>query len=778
MKKTSGMFVVGLLAAMVAGVVAAYTQAPVAMKTPWGEQVNPQNAWREYPRPQMERKNWTNLNGLWKYAVVKQNDLVKAAPMWPTAWDGEILVPFVIESSLSGVGRKLDSSETLWYRNSFVAAPKAGERLLLHFEQADFRTQVFVNGVEVGVPHEGGQVPFTYDVTDYVKAGENELLVSIWDPTTEFIGACGKQVLRTDANTRSSGIGGTVWMETVPETHIVDYRVVTDIDAGTVRLDFNVASPLFAKPEVEVSVAGQTVKSRNGVAMVKMPAGFKLWSPESPNLYEFTAKCGGDEIKGYFGMRKIELKKDPNGVLRFYFNNQPRFIIATLDQGWWPDGLLTPPSEAAMAFDINVLKQMGYDAMRKHVKVEPRRYYHLCDKLGMIVLQDMPHGGGDRVQRYGCFRQELKQLMDHLQAVPSIVMWIPYNEGWSQPGRMLTHNTLMWTQRYDPTRLVNGPSGAHDWEGGELWFKNGGQTRHLPPNEEEAAHAIDRHDYGRRPQMFPTNDRRASFLGEFGGIGCYIPGHVWPGRVWGYGGSGRLGPQEAENRFLSQMEHVARLAERGLAGCVYTETADFEGEINGLVTYDRKVVKFNVKSIAAVHERVRQTAALGLQPHESAPLVPRLDPNPAAWAYTTTAPAAGWERCEFDDSAWQRARGGFGSKTIKRDLPSAKVYTDWSTPSIWLRRHFTYHAQPNRQLLRAVVEMFHDEDVEVYLNGKLIVVAANHTTDWVPFSVLPDVFNAAVREGDNVLAVKVVQRVGGQYFDLGIRLDFSPKLRH
>ncbi len=762
------------IAAMAACVSAAYTQAPVGLKTPWGEKVTPENAWRDYPRPQMERKNWTNLNGLWKYAVVKQDEFTRDAPMWPTAWDGDILVPFVIESSLSGVGRKLEPNETLWYKRTFDAAPRAGERILLHFEQADFRTQVFVNGVEVGVPHEGGQIPFTFDVTDYAKAGANELLVAIWDPTTDFVGSTGKQVFRPGGcmYTRSSGIGGTVWLETVPATHIADYKVVTDIDAGTVRLEFKVESPKFTIPEVEVNVAGQKVVSQDGVALVKLPAGFKLWSPESPNLYNFTASCAGDQVKGYFGMRKFEVKKDPNGVLRFYFNNQARFIIATLDQGWWPDGLLTPPSEEAMAFDINALKQMGYDAMRKHIKVEPRRYYYLCDKLGMIVLQDMPSGAGDRVKRYGFYRQELKQMMDLLQAVPSIIMWIPYNEGWGQPGRMLTHNTLMWTQRYDPTRLVNGPSGAHDWEGGDLWFRNGGRTKHLPAGVEEAAHSVDRHDYAHRPGMFELNARRASFLGEFGGIGCRIPGHLWTEKAWGYNNTGNLSRKETEDRFISLMDHVAGLAERGLVGSVYTQTTDVEAEINGLLTYDRKVMKFNPQALAAVHERVREAAARGLIPRVSKQVLPRLDSNPQAWAYTFTAPAAGWEQPGFDDSAWKRSAGGFGNAMIKNDVPAAKVATDWSTESIWVRRHFNYTA-PAQQLLRGVFEMFHDEDAEVYLNGKLVVTAKGYSTGWVPFKVAADKFKAAVKEGDNVIAVKVVQKVGGQYFDLGISVEVA-----
>ena len=442
----SGMIVVGALSAATISF-AGYVQAPAPIKTPWGEKVTPENAWREYPRPQMVRGRWTNLNGLWQYAVTK------GAPCCPASWDGNILVPFVIESSLSGVGRLLEKEETLWYKRSFNADIRSGERLLLHFEQVDFRTMVYVNGREAGVPHEGGQMPFTYDVTDFVKPGANELVVSVWDPTQmlvkkqdgksihTFFGSTGKQTCspRGCFYTRSSGIGGTVWIETVPAVHIAGYKVTPDIDKGEVRFEFDVAGG-FAKPEVRVSVlhdgGNAAATTKDGVAIVKMPSGYKLWSPESPALYDFTATCGSDEIKGYFGMRKIEVKKDANGVLRIFFNNKPRFIIGTLDQGWWPDGLLTPPSEEAMAFDIMKLKAMGYDMMRKHIKVEPRRYYHLCDKMGIMVMQDMPSGAsaGDNQWRYGFYRRELKEMIDPLYNVPSIVSWIPYNESWGQPG--------------------------------------------------------------------------------------------------------------------------------------------------------------------------------------------------------------------------------------------------------------------------------------------------------------------------------------------------------
>ena len=604
--RMSKALLVTLAVAGVAASAVAYTPVP-GMKTPWGEKVTPENAWREYPRPQMVRDAWTNLNGLWQYAVTKD------AAGIPAKWDGEILVPFVIESSLSGVGRLLEPAETLWYRRSFDADVKPGERILLHFEQADFRAQVFVNRVEVGVPHEGGQMPFTFDVTDYVRAGANELVVAVWDPTTGFIGSVGKQVFKPHAHlyTRSSGIGGTVWLETVPGTHIAGYRVTPDIDAGTVSFAFDVRGPAAGRTPVAVEVAGRTATAEGGAVTVWMPEGFKLWSPEEPNLYDFTATCGADTVRGYFGMRKFDMAPDAKGVLRFRLNNRFRYVLGTLDQGWWPDGLLTPPSEEAMAWDIRTLKEAGFDMMRKHIKVESRRYYALCDRLGMLVVQDMPSGEGDREARYGFYRRELKEMIDHLYSVPSIVMWVPYNEGWGQPGEFLTHATLMWTQRYDPTRLVDGPSGWHDYEGGDMGWQLGqrGATKHRPLGEEEAAHAVDKHDYGPRPTMPPVNPRRASFLGEFGGIGCRVDGHLWTTNAWGYGDTGRdTDRSEVQQKFVALMDHVAGLAAQGLAGSVYTQTTDVEGEINGLVTYDRKVVKFDPAALAEVHRRVREAA--------------------------------------------------------------------------------------------------------------------------------------------------------------------------
>ena len=751
--------------ALAAATVSAWQPAP-GMKTLWGEKVTPENAWREYPRPQMVRQNWTNLNGLWQYAITKD------APACPEKWDGEILVPFVVESPLSGVGRLLASEETLWYKRTFNAATKNGERLLLHIEQADFRAMVYVNGREVCVPHEGGQMPFSYDITDFAKNGVNELVVSVWDPTREFIGSSGKQSPKPSGcfYTRSSGIGGTVWLETVPATHIAGYRVTPDVDAGTVRFEFDVAGGGFSRPEVNVTVEGRTVSTKDGVAVVKMQPGFKMWSPETPALYDFTAKCGADKVSGYFGMRKVEVKKDASGVPRIFFNNKPRFLLGTLDQGWWPDGFLTPPSDEAMAFDIAKLKEMGYDMMRKHIKVEPRRYYYLCDKMGIIVMQDMPSGCGDRQQRYGFYRRELKEMIDHLYNVPSIVSWIPYNESWGQPGEFLTHATLVWTQRYDPSRIVDGPSGWNDYEGGLV--RRRGVSTHMPAGVEEAADLVDRHDYARTPGMFAVNDRRASFLGEFGGVGCRVDGHLWnPKKAWGYGGTGGDTDRTfVQKKFVTLMERVADLAEDGLAGSVYTQTTDVEGEINGLITYDRKIVKFDAAALAAVHAKVRAAAERGAVPHDMVAIFPRLDPNPKAWAWTTTEPGCGWAEPSFADAGWARAPGGFGNATMKKDHRHAKCVTEWNTPAIWLRRHFTFDVDMAK-IIGAKVEMFHDEDAEVYLNGKLVLSESGYNTNWTSFRIPLDKFAAAVKKGDNVLAVKVTQKVGGQYIDLGLSVD-------
>ena len=596
------------------------------MMTPWGEKVTPENAWRSYPRPQMVREGWTNLNGEWDYAVT----CVTNTPGRPEKWDGKILVPFCIESALSGVGRLLKPDEFLWYTRKIVCDPRPGERILLHFGGVDFRTMVFIGHDEVtDVPHEGGQNPFTLDITDYVKKGENELTVCVWDPTEDFINSRGKQCFKPHGcfYTRVSGIWQTVWMETVPEKYIKSYKVIADVDKGEVTLSFQgTGNGEQGTIEIEDSTSSRLCVKKpftpNEPVTVKLPEPVALWSPESPKLYNFTAKYGKDVVKGYFGMRKIEKRKDSKGVMRFFLNNKPYFMIGTLDQGWWPDGLLTPPSEKGMEYDVKVLKECGFNMLRKHIKVEPQQYYAMCDRLGILVIQDLPSGDGrsisperaDTVKRYGLQRQEMKEMMDDLQTFPCIVMWNPYNEGWTQPGEFLTHSMLDFTRRHDTTRLVNGPSGCWDWEGGHCLPKGWGWkdrvwTKHRPEGVCEAADTVDMHLY-RGPEMFPVNDRRVSFLGEFGGLGHPVSGHLWKERKdgkgnWGYGGIEDTKTREGlEKTYLGLMDKLGELAEKGLGGSVYTQTTDVEIEINGLMTYDRKVLKYDPKVLSKAHAEV------------------------------------------------------------------------------------------------------------------------------------------------------------------------------
>ena len=759
------------------------------MLTEWGEKVTPENAWREYPRPQMVRSRWTNLNGLWDYAVTED------VPKIPSAWDGKILVPFPLESPLSGVGRLLEPKETLWYRRMFNGNIAKGERLLLNFEQCDFRAHVFVNGVEAGLPHEGGQMPFSYDVTDIVRDGANELVVAVWDPTSAFIGSHGKQTFKTkpysSLYTRVSGIGGTVWLETVPATYVSGYRVETDIEAGTVTITFkccqygNVANASVANGQLEIETgnSGNTgnihsVSLRPRVknqftpdvpCTVKLPAPVALWSPEHPSLYGFTARFGEDEIKGYFGMRKIEKRPDGKGAQRFYLNGEMLFFTATLDQGWWPDGMLTPPSDAAMTFDILTHRKMGFNAMRKHVKVEPRRFYHLCDRLGMIVLQDMPSGFSDPVTRYGLYRRELKELMDHLRNSPSVLMWIPYNESWGQPGEFLTRATVEWMQRYDPTRLVDGPSGWNDYDAGLLSGKRKA-PRALRAGESVAGDVVDAHDYTARPRMPPSSGDRARMLSEFGGIGCRVPGHLWTPDAWSWNNTGTLTNRlYVQRRICALLDRVAVLAYDGLAGSGFTQFTDIEGEINGLLTYDRKVEKFDASAIAAANDRIRVAAELGSVPTTSRVVFEKQSKDASAWAWRMDEPEEGWQNANFDDSSWKRSAGGFGDEAVVRDW-HVTVSTPWHTPCLYLRRRFSMDTIPEN-IVSATLEMFHDDDVDVWLNGKKIFSTIGYNTRYERFFIDGKTFSSALRKGDNVLAVKVVQDSGGQYFDAGLTIE-------
>ena len=625
--KTCKLFVVSVLTA--AGTVATAESNKMVMTndliTSWGRAVTPDNVWREYPRPQMVRGEWSSLNGKWEYAIAS------AAADEPVKYDGTILVPFGVETPLSGVKRNVRPEDQIWYRRKFTASPKEGFRTIINFERVDFRAHVLVNGQEAtDVPHEGGNVPFCVDVTPFVKEGENELKLLVWDPTDAHLGGTGKQILklRTCFFPATSGICGSVWMETVPETYLADYKVDADVDKGTVTVTPFVKGRVHnAEVSVTASFGGKELaKGKLGIdgdaVTLALPKPLRLWSCDEPNLYDLaisvTANGRMDSVKGYFGMRKLGTKLDAKGFRRATVNGEFTYFLATLDQGWWPDGYLTPPSEDALRFDVDFHKKAGFNAIRKHIKIEPRAFYAHCDRIGVMVLQDIPSCRSDDVQgdlqysnkRYGFYRQELKDIVDHLRNHPSIVMWIPFNEGWGQPSADKTRLTNLWLKRYDPSRLVDGPSGWTDSEGG---FAHNYTKWKQPADPVPSCDVIDCHDYP-EAKMFPPNAKRVSIVGEFGGNGVNLMGHCQDIK----GGTHVFEPVDGGNwreRVQKRYEDLARplvkMAREGLGGSVYTEAIDQFWEWGGFVTFDRAIVKFDYGFLRKIHKEILDAARDG-----------------------------------------------------------------------------------------------------------------------------------------------------------------------
>lgn len=580
----------------------AQTWQPAAnpIMTRWAKDVSPANAWPEYPRPQMVREKWLNLNGLWEYAVVAKD--VKR----PERWRGGLLVPFPIESALSGVKESVAPDQRLWYRRELaIPADWRGQRVILHFGAVDWECSVRVNGKDVG-EHRGGYDPFSFDVTDALSPeGRQSLEVAVWDPTDSASQPRGKQQLKPEGiwYTPVTGIWQTVWLEPVPAVSVSRLKLTPDIDRQTLSVDVALGGQTDGCETVATARSkDQTIATARRAAGKTLTLNIdnpQLWSPDSPFLYDLTVevhKAGQpiDRVASYFGMRKSSLGQ-VNGVARMMLNNRPLFQLGPLDQGWWPDGLYTPPSEAAMANDVEVLKKLGFNMLRKHVKVEPARYYYLCDRLGMLVWQDMPSAmstsKSEKIRREGPedvtlspeaetqFRAELRAMIDALISAPSIVVWVPFNEGWGQHD---TNTVLRWVQSYDPTRLVGGPSGWEDRGYGDL------KDMHRYPG----------------PAMFPALGHRATVLGEFGGLGLPMPGHLWwtDKKNWGYQ---TFESQEAlQKRYGELIEQLVPLVGQGLSAAIYTQTTDVEGEVNGLLTYDREVVKFNPQTLSEWHSRL------------------------------------------------------------------------------------------------------------------------------------------------------------------------------
>ncbi len=573
---------------------------PERITTRWAKNVKPNNVWAEYPRPQMERVDWMNLNGLWDYSVLPKNHAS------PSSFDGQILVPFCIESLLSGVGKPLLPAQELWYNKTFSLPLKWSDKdIILHFEAVDWEAKLWVNGKKVG-EHKGGSDPFSFNITPFLKeSGEQQIMLSVWDPTDSDLQARGKQVLEPHGiwYTAVSGIWQTVWVEPVSKARIESFVPTADIDLG--RINFTtLATGLSGKEQLRLIIKYKGAIIKDTITVFQKNLSFslsnaKLWTPGSPNLYnvEIELRKGNkvfDKLTSYFAMRKIALGNDEYGYTRIMLNNQPVFQLGTLDQGWWPDGLLTPPSDAAMLYDMVKLKEMGFNMLRKHIKVEPSRYYYHADTMGLLIWQDMPSGFTGKSPSHVAadakedwerpkesavqFEKEWLAIIDHLRFFPSIVMWVPLNEGW---GQYDTKRLAKLTKEYDPTRLVDAPSGWTDRGAGDV---------------------NDAHQYP-GPGMEPpaANKGRAIVLGEFGGLGLVVKDHIWDAnkRNWGY--KTYLEKEKLVSEYSELIYNMQLMIPRGLSAAIYTQTTDVEGEVNGLMTYDREVVKIPEALLLQLH---------------------------------------------------------------------------------------------------------------------------------------------------------------------------------
>lgn len=562
------------------------------IKTKWAETIDPNNVLPEYPRPIMERPDWVNLNGLWEYSIqpVGQNE--------PQKFDGNILVPFAVESSLSGVQKDLGKDKELWYKRTFnIASDWKNKTILLHFGAVDWKTDVYINDIKIGT-HTGGFTPFSFDITPYLTSGNQKLVVKVWDPTSDGYQPRGKQVTRPEGiwYTGVSGIWQTVWIEPVSNKYISGVNTVADIDNNSLKINVNTEK---TNPSDIVQV---TLKDNNKViSTAKAVAGqslninvpnAKLWSPDSPFLYDLEVVLldngkAADKVKSYAAMRKVSIKKDQNGIVRLQLNNKDCFHFGPLDQGWWPDGLYTAPTDEALVYDIQKTKDFGYNMIRKHVKVEPARWYTHCDKMGILVWQDMPNGDASphwEMHRYfegvekvrsieseNNFRKEWREIMDYLRPYPSIAVWVPFNEAW---GQFKTKEIVEWTKFYDPSRLVNPASGGNHYKVGDI---------------------LDFHKYP-SPELMMFDPERATVLGEYGGIGLPINGHMWQSdKNWGY--TQFKNEKEVTDEYIKYNNMLMKLIGRGISAAVYTQTTDVEGEVNGLMTYDRKVIKVDEQKI-------------------------------------------------------------------------------------------------------------------------------------------------------------------------------------
>lgn len=731
--------------------------------TPWSENIDPKNVLPEYPRPQMVRDNWVNLNGVWDFTKVSEMSYN------PTQkYDQKILVPFAMESAISGVmntDHMENRGKVFAYRTKFVVPNKMKkDDILLHFGAVDWKCEVYINGKKVGA-HTGGFDPFYFNITDAVnlKKKEQEITVFVQD-FQEFGGQPhGKQKIGEKViwYTPVTGIWQTVWLESVAKTYIEKLVIRPNIDNKTVNVKVladNAKSSTKAtikvydgKTEV-ASITNVTVGNETAITIPEM----KLWSPESPFLYDLKIELADngklvDKVDSYFGMRKISVDYF-NGKPTMFLNNKHYFHYGPLDQGYWPDGIYTAPTDEALKFDLIKTKEFGMNMSRKHIKVEPARWYYHCDKMGLLVWQDIPNPGfgehgkimGDGRDLRDNFHDEMVRIIKTLENHPSVVMWTVYNESWGQPNEATSKRSLDIAREADPTRLISIASGWNDYEYGDI------KDTHWYPE----------------PNVLPNPiNKRASVCGEYGGITLIVDGHRW------IGGSDMkytqvYSSEELKDRFVNFTNQILSLQANGLSAAVYTQITDVEDEENGLITYDRKVVKVDEGQMAEIREAIHRNYS-----HTSVPVMPVSQAGNivSKWKYQMADKAVSgeaWKERSFDDATWAEGVAGFG----RGGLQGASENTKWNSSHIYLRKWYDFGSLKASDMGNLKMQIFHDEDCEVYINGILAAKLSGYTNRYTCVDINKEAKNSIKIGQPNLIAVKCINKEGNQFVDLGFSL--------
>lgn len=716
------------------------------LMTRFAKDVTPDNVLPEYPRPQLVRAQWMNLNGVWQYQPA--TDSAEALPNGKLK--ESILVPFPVESALSGV---MEHHESIWYKRKFtVPEDWTGKEILLHFGAVDYKSEVFINGKSVG-KHQGGYDPFSFDISPFLNESEEQTIaVRVYDPTDKGGYPRGKQTLHPEGimYTSVTGIWQTVWLEPVAATSIASIRMVPDIDASTLNLTVHSKGDANdLKVNYQVKADGKVVKegtaSADQLSKIQIPDQ-KLWSPDHPFLYDIDLQLirGNqtlDKVSSYFGMRKISLGEE-NGYKKLFLNNHFLFQLGPLDQGFWPDGGYRAPTDEALKYDLETTKALGFNMVRKHIKVEPARWYYWADKLGLMVWQDMPSANSYTEHTppvdTAAYRRELARMVETHWNSPSIVMWVIFNES---QGQHDTKQLVNMVKELDPSRLVNQASGGGHFDAGDI---------------------LDIHSYP--PPAVPENNHyQALACGEYGGIGFVIKDHTW-----------KVGPtyimKDNVKDYTNLYDNFARDLEvfktnNGLSAAVYTEITDVEIELNGLMTYDRAVIKASVETIRnanekAIHGHLYLSTLLPSSKEEGRP-----------WKYTLDKPKKkDWMAASFNAAGWDEGTAGFGTDST----PGAQVRTHWNTHDIWLRQGFTLNS-PGTNKKQVVLNVHHDDECVVYINGVKAATLEGATSGYTISNITTEAQAALNLNGKNVMAIYCHQGVGGQYIDAGLSIISEEK---